>query len=157
MTAIEAQVQSFVTLYNTTVEAMQKQLTTKPPTNPQNAKNSATGSLFGDADLTSLLSRMRQTMYEPIVGLPAKWRAHRPSASAPARPHRHLLAVLARRAAEARSGEARQRARSQPRRRQDDAAEGGRSASQKTINQTAEPGGSLETRVNGDGEQIIAA
>jgi flagellar hook-associated protein 2 len=72
LSAIEAQVQSFVTLYNTTVEAVQKQLTTRPPTNPQNAEELATGTLFGDTSLSSALSRMRQTMYEPIAGLPAE-------------------------------------------------------------------------------------
>ncbi len=72
VSAIEAQVQSFVTLYNSTVEAVQKQLTTRPPTNPQNAEELATGTLFGDTSLSSALSRMRQTMYEPIAGLPAE-------------------------------------------------------------------------------------
>ncbi len=64
----EAKVQSFVTLYNSTVESIQKQLTTKPPTTPG---SEATGSLFGDRELSSLLSTMRQTMYEPIAGLAA--------------------------------------------------------------------------------------
>lgn len=72
VSAIEAQVQSFVTLYNSTVEAVQKQLTTRPPTNPQNAEELGTGTLFGDTSLSSALSRMRQTMYEPIAGLPAE-------------------------------------------------------------------------------------
>jgi flagellar hook-associated protein 2 len=72
VSAIEAQVQSFVTLYNTTIEAIQKQLTTRPPTNPRNAEELATGTLFGDTSLSSALSRMRQTMYEPIAGLSAE-------------------------------------------------------------------------------------
>jgi len=67
VSAIEVKVQSFVKLYNTTVEAIQRQITTKPPIS--GASSSATGSLFGDHDLTDLLSRMRQTMYEPIAGL----------------------------------------------------------------------------------------
>jgi flagellar hook-associated protein 2 len=66
--ALEAKVQSFVTLYNSTVESIQKQLSTKPPTTPG---AEATGSLFGDRELSSLLSTMRQTMYEPIAGLAA--------------------------------------------------------------------------------------
>lgn len=69
VSAIEAKVQSFVGLYNSTVEAIQKQLSTKPPTS--GVSTEATGSLFGDQDLSSLLSRMRQTMYEPIAGLAA--------------------------------------------------------------------------------------
>jgi flagellar hook-associated protein 2 len=69
VSAIEAKVQSFVALYNKTVEGIEKQLMTKPPTS--GISTAATGSLFGDNDLTSLLSRMRRTMYEPIAGLAA--------------------------------------------------------------------------------------
>ncbi|HEX5851876.1 MAG TPA: flagellar filament capping protein FliD [Solirubrobacteraceae bacterium] len=72
VTAIEAKVQAFVTLYNTTVAAIQKQLSTKPPAHAANASEFATGALFGDHDLTSLISRMRQTMYEPIKELPVE-------------------------------------------------------------------------------------
>jgi flagellar hook-associated protein 2 len=68
--AIESKIQSFVTLYNSTVESIEKQLTTKPSTS--GASSSATGSLFGDPELSSLLSRMRQTMYEPVAGLTAE-------------------------------------------------------------------------------------
>ncbi|MHB8240712.1 MAG: flagellar filament capping protein FliD [Solirubrobacteraceae bacterium] len=68
--ALEAKVQAFMSLYNSTVETIQKQLTTKPPVSPNTAE--ATGSLFGDRELTSLLYRMRQTMYEPIAGLAAE-------------------------------------------------------------------------------------
>jgi flagellar hook-associated protein 2 len=70
-TAIEAQLQSFVKLYNTTVEAVQKQITTKPVAGASSAKEFATGTLFGDSELTGLLSRMRATMYEGIEGLPS--------------------------------------------------------------------------------------
>ncbi len=63
--AIQAQVQSFVNLYNSTVASIQKQLTTKP------SAASGVGSLFGDSELSSLLSRMRQGMYQPISELPA--------------------------------------------------------------------------------------
>jgi len=69
VTAVETQVQSFVTLYNSTVAAIQKQVTTKPPAHAANAAEFATGALFGDQNLTGLLSRMRQAMYEPIEGL----------------------------------------------------------------------------------------
>jgi flagellar hook-associated protein 2 len=70
VSAVETKVQAFVSLYNSTVEAIQKQLTTKPLV--AGASASATGSLFGDRDLSSLLSHMRQTMYEPIAGLAAE-------------------------------------------------------------------------------------
>jgi flagellar hook-associated protein 2 len=71
VSAVEAQVQSFVKLYNTTVEAIQKQLSTKPPTTASTTEPAA-GSLFGDYELSGLLSRMRETMYEPIAGLSAE-------------------------------------------------------------------------------------
>jgi flagellar hook-associated protein 2 len=66
--AVEAQVQSFVKLYNSTVEAIQTQLATKPPTKPA-AGDFSTGILFGDEELTSLLDSMREAMYEPVSGL----------------------------------------------------------------------------------------
>ena len=64
--------QSFVKLYNATVEAIQKQLTTKPAASAQAASEAGDRPLFGDRELSSLLNRMRQTMYEPIAGLPAE-------------------------------------------------------------------------------------
>ncbi len=72
VSAVEAQVQSFVKLYNSTVEAIQKQLSTKPITKPTNAGEFGTGTLFGDVELESLLGNMRQSMYEPIAGLAAE-------------------------------------------------------------------------------------
>src|ERR1700722_12591630 len=71
VSAVEAQVQSFVKLYNSTVEAIQKQLSTKPLAKPTNASEFGTGTLFGDFELESLLANMRQSMYEPIAGLAA--------------------------------------------------------------------------------------
>lgn len=69
--AVEAQVQSFIKLYNTTVEAIQKQLTTKPPAHPQTSAELGAGTLFGDPELSSLLDSMRTTMYENVAGLEA--------------------------------------------------------------------------------------
>lgn len=69
VSAIEAQVQSFIKLYNSTVEAAQTQLQTKPFAKPQSKGEYESGILFGDAELTSLLDGMRDTMYEPIAGL----------------------------------------------------------------------------------------
>jgi flagellar hook-associated protein 2 len=66
--AIQAQLESFVNLYNSTVASIQKQLATKPAAGQSG--QSAIGSLFGDSDLSGLLSRMRQSMYEPIAELP---------------------------------------------------------------------------------------
>jgi flagellar hook-associated protein 2 len=67
--AIEAQVQAFVKLYNTTVAAIDKQMTTRPPTKPTTAAERGAGTLFGDIELGGLLNSMRQTNYEPISGL----------------------------------------------------------------------------------------
>jgi flagellar hook-associated protein 2 len=67
--AVEAQVQSFIKLYNSTVETIGRELNTKSPSKPQNAGEFATGVLFGDVELTNLLNGMRQSMYEPISGL----------------------------------------------------------------------------------------
>ncbi len=67
-TAVEAQVQSFIKLYNSTVEAIQTQIDTKPPVKAQ-AGEFSTGVLFADTELTGLLDSMRDTMYEPIAGL----------------------------------------------------------------------------------------
>ncbi len=69
---LEAQVQSFIKLYNSTLEAIHKQLTTKSPKSPSTAAEFGTGTLFGDFELTSIVGRMRQALYEPIAGLPAE-------------------------------------------------------------------------------------
>ncbi len=71
VTAVEEKMQSFITLYNTTVEAIEKELTTKPSANPQTAEEFSAGVLFGDHELQALLSSMRTAMYEPITGLEA--------------------------------------------------------------------------------------
>ncbi len=72
VSVVEAQVQSFVKLYNSTIEAIQKQLTTKPIAKPEKASEYATGTLFGDLELGSLLANMRQSMYEPTAELPTE-------------------------------------------------------------------------------------
>jgi flagellar hook-associated protein 2 len=72
VSTVEAKVQSFIKLYNSTVEAIQKQLSTKPIAKPTSASEYGTGTLFGDFELESLLSNMRQSMYEPIAGLAAE-------------------------------------------------------------------------------------
>ncbi|HTU80450.1 MAG TPA: flagellar filament capping protein FliD [Solirubrobacteraceae bacterium] len=66
--AIEAKVQSFIKLYNSTVEAIETQLSTRPPAKPA-AGELATGSLFGDVELTGVLNAMRQSMYEPVANV----------------------------------------------------------------------------------------
>ncbi len=70
--AIETQVESFIKLYNTTVEAIQKQIAERPPTSPTAISELTAGTLFGDMDLTNVLNEIRETMYEPIAGLAAE-------------------------------------------------------------------------------------
>lgn len=72
VSAIVEQVQSFVTQYNAAVGKIQKQLTTKPPATPQTNSELQTGTLFGDLDLGTLVSRMRRAVYEPVKELPAE-------------------------------------------------------------------------------------
>lgn len=70
--AITEQVQSFVKLYNSTITAIQGQLSTKPPSKPQNTAEFGTGTLFGDSDLENLLNNMRRGIYTPGAGLPSE-------------------------------------------------------------------------------------
>ena len=67
--AVETQVQSFVKLYNSTVESIQSQLAERPPGHGASASALGSGSLYQDQELSDLLDSMRQIMYEPIAGL----------------------------------------------------------------------------------------
>jgi flagellar hook-associated protein 2 len=69
VSAVEAQVQSFIKTYNSTVEAIQTQLQTKSFAKPKSTGEYEQGVLFGDVELTSALYGMRDTMYESIAGL----------------------------------------------------------------------------------------
>jgi flagellar hook-associated protein 2 len=60
--AIKSQLESFVTLYNSTIASIQKQLTTKSAQSGQ----AGVGSLFGDSELSGLVGRLRQSMYTPM-------------------------------------------------------------------------------------------
>lgn len=70
VTRVEAQVQAFTKLYNSTIEAIETQLTTKPPT--KGPDEAGTGTLFGDRELSGLLTSLRHAMYEPVAGLPGE-------------------------------------------------------------------------------------
>lgn len=70
--AIKAQVQAFVKQYNSVVELVQQETTTKPPASLQAAAESGSGTLFGDTELVGMLDSMRQAIYTPIEGLPAE-------------------------------------------------------------------------------------
>jgi flagellar hook-associated protein 2 len=65
-TAIDSAVTTFVNAYNSIIGQVQSQVTqTTSPSNPN------LGMLFGDNELTNLLSDMRTAMYTPGAGLPA--------------------------------------------------------------------------------------
>ncbi len=70
--AITEQVQSFIKQYNAVVGKLHTQLTTKPPTSPGTVSELQTGTLFGDLDLTTLVNRIRQAVYEPLKELQAE-------------------------------------------------------------------------------------
>lgn len=67
--AITTAVNQFVSDYNSTIAAIQTQLTQAPVSNPQDASDESQGTLYGDDELTNLLSNMRQMMYTDTPGL----------------------------------------------------------------------------------------
>jgi flagellar hook-associated protein 2 len=155
VSAVETQVQAFVKLYNSTVSQIQKELTTKPIANAKSASEYATGSLFGDYELESLLAKMRQAMYEPIAGLPTEMSS--PSdvgidtgaASAGGASQSSIegqLTLNANKLTEA--------IHNNPAGVQTMLQSWSQSL-QSALNSVAEPGGSLEARINGDSSQVI--
>src|SRR5580693_2547307 len=154
VSAVEAQVQSFIKLYNSTVEAIQKQLPTKPVVKPTSASEYGAGALFGDFELESLLANMRQSMYEPIAGLavemsnPSDIGISTGSGTAGATSQSAIegqLTLDPTKLAEA--------VQSNPAGVQQMLQKWSQSL-QSTLNGVAEPGGTLEARVTGDASQI---
>jgi flagellar hook-associated protein 2 len=154
VSAIEKQLESFVSKYNAAVEAVETQLTTKPLASPQNATEMATGSLYGDSTLSNLLSAMRQSMYESIEGLPAEMSSPlslgiSTGASSGGKTSQAALSGLLK-LEPAKLAKAIQ-----------EDPEAAKTMMQKwaaSFNELVEgvsaPGGSLETRINGDSEQV---
>lgn len=68
--AIVAQVQLFVSLYNSTLATINTQIQTKPPANGATTAELQTGTLFGDSEMVGLLNGMRQNVYESQAELP---------------------------------------------------------------------------------------
>jgi flagellar hook-associated protein 2 len=152
--AVEAQVQSFIKTYNSTVEALQKQLQTKPIEGAKEAKEYGVGTLFADGEVSSLLNGMRDTMYESIEGLPAGMSspfdigigAGAPTGTAPSQSSIEGLIKL------------------EPSKLASAIAENPAAAEkmmqewskrlQGVINAAAAPGGGLESRINGEEGQI---
>jgi flagellar hook-associated protein 2 len=69
--AITSALQSFVSTYDATVDAIRAKLTEQSVPNATSISDKEKGRLFGDADLSDLLDQMRQAIYTPIAGLPA--------------------------------------------------------------------------------------
>jgi flagellar hook-associated protein 2 len=157
VSAVEAQVKSFIKLYNSTVEAIQKQLTTKPISKPEKTSEYGTGTLFGDFELENLLANMRQSMYEPIAGLatemsnPADIGISTGAASGSGATSQAAiegqLTLNATKLAEA--------VQTNPVGVQQMLQHWSQGL-QSTLEDVAEPGGTLEARANGDGSQITA-
>jgi flagellar hook-associated protein 2 len=69
--SVKSALQSFVDAYNSTVDAVRAKLSEKTVPNASTLSDKAQGLLFGDEQLTDLLSRMREAIYTPIAGLPS--------------------------------------------------------------------------------------
>jgi flagellar hook-associated protein 2 len=152
--AIETQLESFVKLYNETVEEIETQLTTKPVASPKSTEELATGSLFGDATLNSLLFSMRQTMYETLEGLPVEM-------SSPASLGVSTGAATGGKASQASLAGVLKLDPTKLAAAIQANPEGAKTMMQKwaktfttAVEAVAAPGGSLEIRINGDSEQI---
>jgi flagellar hook-associated protein 2 len=154
VSAVEAQVESFIKLYNSTVEAIQTQLNTKPVEKAQPSEY-GTGILFGDIELTSALDDMRDVMYEPIAGLEAEMSSPLDIGISTGAPTgggassqgslEGLLTLEPAKLAEA--------LKANPAGVQKMLEQWSQSL-QSQINDVAAPGGTLEARSNGDGSQI---
>ena len=69
--AIKTKLQAFVDVYNSTVDAIRTKLTEKTVPGATTDADRQQGLLYGDTQLTDMLSRMRQAIYTPVAGLPA--------------------------------------------------------------------------------------
>lgn len=155
VSAVEAQVESFVKTYNATVEAIQMQLSTKPIAKAQSASEYSVGILFGDVELTSTVDSMREVMYEPIAGLEAEMSSPEDIGISTGAPTgggvssqsslEGLLTVDPTKLSEA--------VKANPAGVQKMLEQWSQNL-QGMINNVAAPGGALEARANGDGTQI---
>lgn len=82
--AIKRKIEAFVEAYNGTIDAIRGKLderTVKDPRSAQDVKNGVpdprtsaerkAGTMFGDTQMSALLSRLRQQIYTPVAGLPS--------------------------------------------------------------------------------------
>ena len=68
--AVKQALQSFVTTYNSTLDAINARLTERTVQNPQTDEDREAGMLNGDGTLTDMLTQMRQAIYTAVPGLP---------------------------------------------------------------------------------------
>jgi len=152
--AIAGQVESFVKLYNSTIGQLHNEIATKPPEHPQSAAELGTGTLFGDGELNDLVSSMRQAIYTPVEGLPAGMASladlgistGAPSGSAPTQSALEGELTV-------NTTELTKAIQTNPAGVEKMLQSWGQSF-QKLINTNAEPGGSLDTRITGEGTRI---
>ena len=69
--AVKQKLQAFVDVYNSTVDAIRTKLTEKTIPGATTDADRQVGMLYGDNQLTDMLSTMRQAIYSPVAGLPA--------------------------------------------------------------------------------------
>jgi flagellar hook-associated protein 2 len=151
---VEAQLQSFIKLYNSTVSAIETQVSTKPPVRPTQAAEFSTGTLFGDQELVGLLDSMRASMYEPIAGLSGELTSPfdvglstgAPSAAGASQSSVEGLLTLD-------PEKLTQAINSNPAGVKQMLQQWS-SNLQQLVNNAAEPGGAIEARTRGDGEQV---
>lgn len=148
---IVEQVKSFVSQYNTTLESLEKETSTKPSTNIQFAAESGEGTLFGDFELTSLIGSMREAVYTPAEGLPEEMSSLASigvsTGAASGESHYSQSAVEGKLTIE--DAKLEEAIRKDPEGVQSMLSSWGASF-QKTLNAYAEPGGTISGRIEGD-------
>jgi flagellar hook-associated protein 2 len=156
VSGITSQVESFVKLYNSTVGAIHNQLATKPPSNPSSSEL-GTGTLFGDTELEDAINTMRQAIYTPVEGLPAEMSSlanigiSTGAASGSATPSQGSLEGELK----VNVAELTKAIQTNPQGVEKMLQSWGQSF-QKSLDAFSEPGGSLETRINGETSRISA-
>jgi flagellar hook-associated protein 2 len=155
VSGITEQVESFIKLYNSTLSAIHTQLTTKPPEHASSAAELGTGTLFGDTDLSGLVDSMRQAIYTPVEGLSPEMSSlanigvSTGSATGGALPAEGSVEGQLK-LSKTQLAEAIQ---SNPAGVEQMLQKWSQSF-QKLVNVDAEPGGTLETRINGDSDSV---
>jgi flagellar hook-associated protein 2 len=147
------QVKTFVSSYNSAITKLQSEISTKPRVGIQAEAETRTGLLFGDTELEGLTAALRQSIYTPVAGLPASMSSlasigvntGAPSAGPPSQASLEGKLTIE----EAQLQEALKTNPEGVRKMLEGWAQG----FQKTVEAYAGPGGSIETRIQGDQSQ----